>query len=83
VSGGEISMGMQALSLFVAVRSAGVPLIVTMADLVEPRFAPCAPASATATVLLPVNEVALLIGITKDFGAVSLLPQLSDPRTAV
>ena len=39
----------------------------------------CAPARAIATVLLPVNEVAVLIGITKDFGAVSLLPQLSDP----
>ncbi len=34
-------------------------------------------------VLLPANGFALLMGITKDFGAVSRLPQLSEPCVAV
>jgi len=59
------------------------PLIVTIADVVVPRDTPEAPAMATAKVLLPANGFALLMGITKDFGAVSRLPQLSEPCVAV
>jgi hypothetical protein len=44
------------------------PLIVTTAEVTEPREAPEAPAMATAKVLLPVNGAALLMGITKDLG---------------
>ncbi len=58
------------------------PLIVTIADVIEPRDTPEAPAMATAKVLLPANGVALLMGIAKDFGAVSCLPQLSEPLVA-
>lgn len=60
-----------------------LPLIVTMADVVVPRDAPDAPAMATANVLLPVKGAALLMGITKVLGAVSRLPQLSEPCAAV
>jgi len=59
------------------------PLIVTIADVVVPRDTPEAPAMATAKVVLPANGLALLMGITKDFGAVSRLPQLSEPCVAV
>ena len=59
---------------------AAPPLMVTMADLVVPIDAPSAPAMATASVLVPVNGAALLIGITKVLGAMSPLPQLSEPR---
>jgi hypothetical protein len=47
------------------------PLIVTMAEVGEPRLAPEAPEMATAKVLVPENSVALLMGTTKVFGAVS------------
>jgi hypothetical protein len=47
------------------------PLIVTIADVIVPRFVPAGPAMATAKVLLPVNGAALLMGITMDFGEVS------------
>jgi hypothetical protein len=47
------------------------PLIVTMAEVTEPRDAPEAPAMATAKVLLPVNGTALLMGIVKDCGELS------------
>jgi len=59
------------------------PLIVTIADVVVPRDTPEAPAMATAKVLPPANGFALLMGTTKDFGAVSRLPQLSEPCVAV
>jgi len=60
-----------------------LPVIVTIADVVVPRDTPEAPAMATAKVLLPVNGAALLMGITKDFDAVSRLPQLSEPCVAL
>jgi hypothetical protein len=47
------------------------PLIVTMAEVGEPRVAPEAPEMATAKVLVPEKSVALLTGTTKVFGAVS------------
>ena len=47
------------------------PLIVTMAEVGEPKVAPEAPEMATAKVLAPENSVALLTGTTKVFGAVS------------
>jgi len=47
---------------------AALPLIVTMADLVDPKDAPSEPAIATATVFEPVNGAALLIGMTNDLG---------------
>ena len=55
------------------------PLMVTMAEVTEPKLAPEAPAMATAKVLLPVNGAALLIGMVKDRGESSPLPQLSEP----
>ena len=62
---------------------AASPLIVTIADVTEPRDAPEAPAMATAKVLPPVNGAALLMGIVKDLGDESRLPQLSEPCVAV
>jgi hypothetical protein len=62
---------------------AASPLIVTIADVIEPRDAPEAPAMATAKVLVPANGAALLMGITKDFGDESRLPQLSEPCVEV
>ena len=63
----------------VGLLAAPLPLMVTMADLVEPNDAPSAPARAIATVLLPVNVAVLLMGITNDFGDASPLPQLRPP----
>jgi hypothetical protein len=59
------------------------PLMVTMAEAVVPKDAPSALAMATASFLVPLNGTALLIGITKDLGAASPLPQLSPPRSDV
>jgi hypothetical protein len=59
------------------------PLMLTMAEVVVPKDAPSALAMATASFLVPLNGTALLIGITKDLGAASPLPQLSPPRSDV
>ena len=62
---------------------AASPLIVTIAEVIEPSDAPEAPAMAIAKVFLPANGVALLMGITNDFGDESRRPQLSEPCVEV
>ena len=59
------------------------PLIVTMAEVGVPNTTSSGCERATDRVLLPVNALALLIGMVKDLGVASPFCQSSMPLVAV